>query len=123
MTVEVRELAGRTCLLFEDAGPVFDLRDGGRSLVEAALNDGARVLAVPVSRLDAAFFELKTGIAGEALQKFVNYRLTFAIVGDVSGHVAASKSLHDFVVECNRGHDVLFVADMAELEQRLATTA
>jgi hypothetical protein len=119
MTFETREIAGRTCLVFEDGGPVFDLRDGGRSFVEEALTEGARVLAVPASRLDDSFFELKTGIAGEALQKFVNYRLVFAIVGDVSERVAASKSLHDFVVECNRGHDVLFVADLAELEQRL----
>lgn len=121
MTAEAREIAGRTCLVFDDEGTVFDLRDGGRSFVEEALNEGARVLAVPASRLDDSFFELKTGIAGEALQKFVNYRLVFAIVGDVSAHIAASKSLHDFVVECNRGHDVLFVADIAELEHRLAT--
>lgn len=121
MNAEAKEIAGTSCLVFADDGPVFDLKDGGRALVEAAMNEGARLIVVPASRLNDAFFELRTGIAGEALQKLVNYGMKFALVGDVSAHVAASKSLHDFVVECNRGRDVFFVADMAELEQRLAT--
>lgn len=120
MNAEAREIAGVACLVFADDGPAFDLKDGGRSLVEAAMNEGSRLIVAPASRLDDAFFELKTGIAGEALQKLVNYGMKFAVVGDVSAQVAASKSLHDFVVECNRGRDVFFVSDMAELEQRLA---
>jgi hypothetical protein len=50
----------------------------------------------------------------------VNYRLMFAIVGDVSTYVAASDALRDFVVECNRGREVFFVSDIAELEARLS---
>lgn len=120
MKAEAREIAGVACLVLADDGPVLDLKDGGRAMVEAAMNEGTRLIVAPASRLDDAFFELKTGIAGEALQKLVNYGMKFAVVGDISAHVAASTSLHDFVVECNRGRDVFFVADMAELEQRVA---
>lgn len=76
-------------------------------------------VAIPVARLAAEFFDLRTGLAGEALQKFVNYRVRVAVVGDVSGHVATSAALGDFVRESNEGHHVWFVADLDELTVRL----
>ena len=36
------------------------------------------------SAIDEEFFHLSTKIAGEILQKFVNYRVKFAVVGDFS---------------------------------------
>lgn len=53
------------------------------------------------------FFELKTGLAGEILQKFSNYRMRLAIVGDFSG--IKSKSLRDFIRESNRRGTINFV--------------
>jgi FPC/CPF motif-containing protein YcgG len=53
------------------------------------------------------------------LQKFVTYQLRIAIVGDITSLSAASKALHDFVVECNRGSTVWFVRNMDELNDRL----
>lgn len=53
------------------------------------------------------FFDLKTRIAGEILQKFVNYNMAVAIVGDFSGY--SSKSLKDFIYESNKGRSVFFV--------------
>ncbi len=47
------------------------------------------------------FFDLKTRLAGEILQKVVNYRMQLAIVGDFVGET--SESLRAFIVECNRG--------------------
>ncbi len=52
------------------------------------------------------FFDLKTGMAGELLQKCSNYRVPFAVVGDFSAY--PSKSLHAFIRECNRGSLVFF---------------
>lgn len=56
------------------------------------------------------FFSLKTGIAGEILQKFINYHIRIAIVGDYSQY--NSKALHDFIYECNKGKDIFFVTDV-----------
>lgn len=55
------------------------------------------------------FFKLSTGIAGEILQKFINYSKKIAIVGDFS--IYTSKPLKDFIYECNQGNDIFFVAD------------
>lgn len=49
------------------------------------------------------FLDLKNGIAGNILQKFSNYQFRLAIVGDFSEY--KSKSLNDFIYECNKiGH-------------------
>ena len=79
----------------------------------------AEWIAVPAARLDPAFFTLSSGVAGEFVQKFANYGLRLAIVGDISEPLAQSGSLRDFVRESNRGRHVWFVADADELAQRL----
>jgi len=81
----------------------------------------AKLLVLPVSRLDPDFFVLRTGMAGEIVQKFVTYRLPLAILGDISTHLAASSALRAFVYEANRGNDVWFVADESELDSRLSS--
>ncbi len=56
--------------------------------------------------LGESFFELKTGYAGEVLQKISNYQMKIAIIGDFSQY--KSNSLHDFIYECNKGNQVFF---------------
>jgi hypothetical protein len=80
---------------------------------------GADWVALPATRLDPAFFTLSTGIAGDIVQKFVNYQQPVAIVGDISAHLDESTALRDFVRESNRGTHVWFVADSEELDRRL----
>jgi hypothetical protein len=50
----------------------------------------------------------------------VTYRRRLAILGEISRHVAESSAFRDFVYEANRGDHVWFVADLEELDQRLA---
>lgn len=80
----------------------------------------AMLIVVPVECLDDEFFQLKTRIAGELIQKFVQYRRRLAIVGDISRHLAESSALRAFVYESNRGNEVWFLASLDELGQRLA---
>lgn len=58
------------------------------------------------------FFDLKSGMAGEILQKFSTYRVRLAIVGDFSRYT--SKSLTDFIYESNKGRHINFVASTTE---------
>ena len=57
--------------------------------------------------LHSDFFNLKTGLAGDILQKFSNYKVKLAITGDFSGY--QSKSLNDFIRESNKGNMIFFV--------------
>ena len=76
---------------------------------------GHDMVVIPVERLSPDFFRLGTGLAGAALQKFTNYQLKVAIVGDISAYTGKSAPLRDFVRESNRGTQVRFVDSEAEL--------
>lgn len=65
------------------------------------------------------FFILSTGLAGEILQKFVNYNIKVAIYGDYSKYT--SKPLKDFIYESNSGKNVFFVETKEEAIKRLNT--
>ncbi len=64
------------------------------------------------------FFDLKKGVAGEILQKFSNYKVKLAIVGDFSKF--KSKSLQDFIRESNRGRTIFFADDFGSALSRLS---
>jgi hypothetical protein len=53
------------------------------------------------------FFDLKTKLAGEILQKFSNFKMKLAIVGDWGKY--ESKSLQDFIFESNKGTLINFI--------------
>jgi hypothetical protein len=88
-------------------------------LVGKSFEDRATLIVIPVECLDDEFFQLKTRIAGEIVQKFVQYRRRLAIVGDISRHLADSSALRAFVVESNRGKEVWFLTSLEELNKRL----
>lgn len=46
-------------------------------------------------------------MAGDILQKYTNYQVKIAIVGDFE--VYGSKSLRDFIYESNKGSQVFFL--------------
>ena len=115
----LHELQGCRILEYPAAGPPLGNVSSALEMISAARNQEAAWVAVPIERLGEKFFHLRSGIAGEVLQKFITYQLRIAIVGDITPLTAASKALHDFVVECNRGSTVWFVRNPEELNDRL----
>ena len=89
-------------------------------LVGKTFESRATMIVIPVECLDGQFFQLKTRIAGELIQKFVQYRRHLVIVGDISGFLAESSALRAFVAESNRGKEVWFLPSREELDDRLA---
>lgn len=73
---------------------------------------GFESVIIHKNQLNPEFFDLKTGLAGDILQKFSNYRIRLAIVGDFSEF--SSKSLNDFIYECNQGRQIAFVSTINE---------
>ncbi len=78
---------------------------------------GADGIVMHEENISPDFFELKTGLAGEVLQKFSNYKMKLAIVGDFSKYT--SKSLTDFIYESNKGRQISFVKSLEEAKQAL----
>lgn len=115
----LREIHGIPVLMCAaEGGPIAGEQDA-LDLIGDAGYQGARWTVVPVERFDDAFFQLRTGVAGDIVQKFVNYRMGLVVLGDISPHTARSSALRDFVRESNRGGQTWFLADEAELDARL----
>ncbi|WP_430534250.1 DUF4180 domain-containing protein [Listeria rocourtiae] len=62
------------------------------------------------------FFDLKTGLLGDAFQKLVTYQLKMAIVGDFSMY---SENFKDYMYESNKGSHVYFVATVEGAVEKL----
>jgi hypothetical protein len=123
MIMELLELGGERVLRYAADGPPVDSDRAANDLIGEAWGWEATLVAVPVERLGPEFFRLRSGLAGAITQKFVNYRLKLAIIGDITEYVAVSDALRDWVGEYNRGSDLIFVPDFDALSARLVETA
>jgi len=68
---------------------------------------GSHKIIIRATHINPDFFDLKTKVAGDILEKFSTYRAQLAIVGDFS--VYDSKSLKDFIFESNKIGRINFV--------------
>ena len=103
MTLEKKENAvlvrGKE-ILITDGSSAMDL------LASVRYETGCSAMVLRKEQLVEDFFRLSSGIAGEVLQKFTNYQMRLAIVGDFSHYT--SKPLRDFIYESNQGKQVGF---------------
>ena len=120
MSGAIREIAGETVFVCANEGLCLADYRNLTDLIGELLSLEARVVAIPLARLGPDFLRLSSGVAGEVLQKLVNYRRLAVIVGDVREAVEKSAPLRDFIRESNRGPAVWFVDDLAALEAKLA---
>jgi hypothetical protein len=81
-------------------------------MVDIGYQFECRKIILHKPNLSEDFFDLKTGLAGGVLQKFSNYQVQLAIIGNFSS--LNSKSLGDFILESNRNRHILFVKDVPE---------
>src|ERR1035438_10856595 len=93
-------------------GPLLGNSQDAVALIGDAFGQAAKLIVIPASRLSSDFFRLRTGMAGDMLQKFVTYGLKVAILGDIEPHISASTALRDFVTESNRGDAIWFVPSL-----------
>lgn len=92
-------------------GLVLTSVEDGLSLLGDLYYQGFDKIILHEENIVPEFFNLKTKLAGEVLQKFVQYRMPLAVVGDFSE--CTSKSLRDFIYECNQGRQVNFVQELS----------
>ncbi|WP_068621055.1 DUF4180 domain-containing protein [Paenibacillus tuaregi] len=110
ITVNQRD-ASKVAVITSDQLVISNVNDALDVMVNAQYQGCDKIL-LRKENITEDFFELKTKLAGEILQKYTNYRARLAIVGDFSGYT--SKSLNDFIYECNQGDKVLFKKTEAE---------
>ena len=109
MNLNIFEVKGRVLAeVVSDAVVINDVQDALDIMAEASTQE-ARGLILNECNLPAEFFVLRTGVAGEITQKFSNYRMQLAIIGEFSKY--ESNSLQAYIRESNRGNQIFFVPD------------
>ncbi len=86
--------------------------EDGLDLLGNLYYQGFDKIFIHEKNITADFFDLKTKLAGEVLQKFAQYRMPLTIIGDFSK--SESKSLTDFIYESNNGRQINFVGSLSE---------
>ncbi|XID95557.1 DUF4180 domain-containing protein [Paenibacillaceae bacterium WGS1546] len=99
-------------VVIEDVQSALDL------MAAVQYETGCDRIVIPISMIVESFFDLKTRLAGDILQKFINYGVKAAFVGDFSAY--PSRSLRDFINECNNGNDFFFLPAEREAIEKLS---
>jgi hypothetical protein len=117
MKIELIETNGSTIAEIVSDEIVLKNQQDALDLIANCCYQGATGILIYEKNIIPAFFDLKTGIAGEILQKFSTYRCQLAIVGEFTKY--HSKSLNDFIVESNKTQRINFVSNYEVAKTRL----
>ena len=117
MNIEIIKI-GNVCIaeLVSDRMEINRVQDA-LDLMANADYLGARSIIMREHHLTPDFFNLSTRFAGEILQKFTNYQVRLAIVGDFSKY--KSKNFKDFIYESNKTGRILFLPDIESARDRI----
>lgn len=118
MEAQISKVEGTDVAVVESPEVIIrDAQDALDLMATIRYNHGCDKAVIDKANITEDFFHLRTGLAGEILQKFANYHFAVAIVGDFDMY--DSKSLHDFIYESNKGRQIFFVKDRQSALERL----
>jgi hypothetical protein len=99
-------------ILIKDGQSALDL------LATVTYETDCERIIIDKSAIAEDFFDLSTKLAGEVLQKCINFHFKVAILGDFSAY--KSNSLKDFIYECNKGKDIYFLPNEKQAVEKLS---
>lgn len=103
--------------LSDDSVIINSEQDALDLMADAGYRYNCSKIIISERNLNPGFFDLKTGFAGSVLQKFSNYSVQLAVVGDFSKY--KSRSLKDFIYECNNKKRILFLPDISAALEKI----
>ena len=101
--------AGKIAEIISAEVVIKDIDDTLNLIAESGMLDAGKIIMYE-KQITTGFFDLKTNLAGDILQKFSNYRVQLAIIGDFSKY--KSRSFQDFIRECNKGNRIFFIENL-----------
>ena len=118
MTITKVEKNGIICAIINSDEPaITDAQSALDLLMTVKYEAGTKNIVISKKLIAEGFFILSTGLAGDILQKYINYGGHIAIYGNYSHYT--SKPLHEFIYESNKGKDVFFVSNEDEAVEML----
>jgi len=119
-----REKLMKTIIHSINGNTIAEIIDDGiilknvQDFLDIAANIQSRTLLFYKENIVPEFFDLKTKIAGDILQKASNYRIRIGIIGNFEN--IKSKSLNDFIYESNKTGEVLFKVSIEEVIEQFS---
>jgi len=104
--IVIGALSGSRCTLEEG-----ERIDSPGDFLDLMMSCPTDTLVLDREDFNPAFFDLKSGLAGEILQKVSNYRKRLVVLGEFDG--LGGSALRDFIYESNRTGQVVFAPDLA----------
>ncbi len=118
MKIEVIEKNEQiAAVVSDDKKVIVDTRSALDLAMTVRYETGAANIVIDKNLVCDDFFILSTGIAGEILQKYMNYHVRIAFYGDFSHYT--SKPLKDFIYESNKGKYFFFAENREEAVNKL----
>ena len=118
MQIEIITLNGiTTAHVTADERVIIDAQTALDLMMTVKYETGTENIAISKNLIVDDFFILSSGLAGEILQKFINYGFRIAIYGDFSKFT--SKPLKDFMYESNKGRDIYFTDSLEKATEKL----
>ena len=112
MEIKTHEIANQKIAEILSDEILLNTLEYGLDLLGNLYYQGFERIIIYEKNITPDFFDLKTKIAGDILQKFAQYQMPLTIVGDFSKF--NSKSLNDFISESNNGKQICFAASTIE---------
>ena len=117
MNIEIHEQAEKKIAEVTAEGVLINNAEDGLQLLADLYYQECDSIILHERNISRDFFDLKTGLAGEILQKFSNYRMRLVIVGDFDKY--PGQSIKDFIFERNKGRHINFLSSVDEAKVRL----
>jgi hypothetical protein len=118
MRIDISEINGiKIAEIIADSIVISEVQDALDLMADCSYQESHKII-MHKKNIIPDFFDLKTRLAGEILQKFSTYQVRLAIVGDFSE--VTSKSLKDFIYESNKNGRIIFVNSVNEAREKFS---
>ena len=117
MTIISHDIKGVKFVEIITSNMLIETAENGADLMADFCFQGFDGIILHEKNISPAFFDLKNGMAGEILQKFSNYHMKLAIVGEFIS--CTDKSIQDFMYESNKRGQINFVGSSEAAIEKL----
>lgn len=117
MNFKVIEKVGKKYIEFASAETPLRTEQEALDIIAICFENDASHIMLRAEALTDDFFKLRTGLAGQVLQKFINYRIKVAAV--ISNEHIITGKFKELIAESNKGNDFRVFSDVTEAENWL----
>jgi hypothetical protein len=119
MNIVTHNVDGTEIAEMQSRGIIIRSARDAMDIIGQLLGQHITKLILHERQLCPEFWQLSNGLAGEILQKFINYSVGVAFIGEFEKY--KSKSLQALIHESNLGKQVNFLADIERAKARLSS--